>query len=350
MSRKNEVLVYKSNELIEARYTLSAVAQKLAASTISKVHPKSTEPLIPFQYTIAEMADISGVSEQVLRNKLSVYTKELKGIIIEIRDPKSPGSYRQLSLYREFQYDNKEGLLRVHFEERLEPHIRDFAGNFTKYQLRQIQQLPSGHSIRIYEILRMAYNKSRGQAPYQSTVSEIKAMLGIKQDTYALFSNFRKKVLEVAKRDLEEQTDLKFEYETIRSGRKIASIRFFIEKNPKFEAVEESNEPKEGEHIPSEISPLSPEMSTSIRMFVSDKIADKQILQLGMYEDVVLRGALTAFMKADRPRNPIALFLHIVKATDQEYQSVVAKTGRSDDYDPWDTSWADQYDFGIWDD
>ena len=92
-------------------------------------------------------------------------------------------------------------------------------------------------------------------------------------------------------------------------------------------------------------------MSTSIRMFVSDKIPDNQMLQLGMYEEVVLRGALTAFMKAaDRPRNPIALFLHIVKATDQEYQSVVAKTGRSDDYDPWDTSWADQYDFGIWDD
>ena len=175
--------MYKANELIEARYTLSAVAQKLAASTISRVNPKCTDPILPFQYTIAEMADISGVSEQVLRNKLSVYTKELKGIVIEIRDISSPKDYRQLSLYREFQYDNKEGMLRVHFEERLEPYIRKFSGNFTQYQLRQIQELPSGHSIRLYEILRMAHNKARATrspAVYQNTVSEIKAMLRVK--------------------------------------------------------------------------------------------------------------------------------------------------------------------------
>ena len=54
-------------------------------------------------------------------------------------------------------------------------------------------------------------------------------------------------------------------------------------------------------------------------------------------------------MKADRPKNPGALFLYIVKVTDLEYQSVVGDTGRTEDYDPWDTSWADQYDFGLWD-
>ena len=150
---KSDVLVCKSNELIEARYHLTAVAQKIAACTISRVNPTDhANPLPSFKWSISELSEISGISQQVLRNKLADYTRELKSVVVELRRTDS-NSYQQLSPFRVFTYDDAEKQLEIVFEEKLAEYIRDFSRNFTQYQLIQIQKLVSSHSVRIFDIL-----------------------------------------------------------------------------------------------------------------------------------------------------------------------------------------------------
>lgn len=103
--QESTVLVCKSNELIEARYRLTAVAQKIAACTISRVNPTDhANPLPSFKWSISELSEISGISQQVLRNKLADYTRELKSVVVELRRTDS-NSYQQLSLFRVFTFD-----------------------------------------------------------------------------------------------------------------------------------------------------------------------------------------------------------------------------------------------------
>ena len=51
-------------------------------------------------------------------------------------------------------------------------------------------------------------------------------MLGI-EDKYPQFKEFRRKVLDVALKQIEEKTSLRYKWEGIKRGRKIHSIRFY---------------------------------------------------------------------------------------------------------------------------
>lgn len=338
--QESNVLVCKSNELIEARYRLTAVAQKIAACTISRVNPADhANPLPSFKWSIAELSDISGISQQVLRNKLADYTRELKSVVVELRRTDS-NSYQQLSLFRVFTYDDDEKQLEIVFEEKLAEYIRDFSRNFTQYQLIQIQKLVSSHSVRIYEILRMAYNRNcSGSAVviHEIPLGELKAMLGIKRSAYKIFANFRRKVLEVACRELAEKTDLTFAIETVKKGRSVAAIRFHIHDNEQqfLEALHQAGDTPD----------LVPEscrdeaMLNMLKVVIPSLSGLEALLLVNGYSRELLTDALMDLsrrMVRCEIHDPARYFFELVKNKHRELQRRVR--------DPFDTSWAEGLD------
>ncbi len=233
-------LVYKSNRLIEGRYRLSAVAQKMCASVISRVDPTERigTPLPTYRLTITEIAEMTGVKKQVLYRTITKYTKELKQIVILIDRADGRPGYRQLGLFREFEYDGVDGVLTVEFESRLEEHIRDFAGNFTKYYLGELTGLKSRYSIRLYELLRKSHNMSKSDNEisfYRQSLEDLRQMLGIEKNAYTLFSSFRRDVLNTAQKEIKEKTGLEFTFATLRTGRKVSTVIFRVENNKSHE-------------------------------------------------------------------------------------------------------------------
>lgn len=336
--QESTVLVCKSNELIEARYRLTAVAQKIAACTISRVNPTDhANPLPSFKWSISELSEISGISQQVLRNKLADYTRELKSVVVELRRTDS-NSYQQLSLFRIFTYDDAEKQLEIVFEEKLAEYIRDFSRNFTQYQLIQIQKLVSSHSVRIYEILRMAYNRHcSGSAVviHDIPLGELKAMLGIKRGAYRLFANFRRKVLEVACRELAEKTDLSFAIETVKKGRSVAAIRFHIHDNEQqFLGAQAEDTP---DIVPD--SCRDEAMLIMLKTVIPSLSAQEAMLLVNGYHRELLIDAmmdLSRMMVRAEIRDPARYFFELVKNKHRELQRRVR--------DPFDTSWAEGLD------
>ena len=327
--------------------------QKVMRSVFSLISPDDTE-LREFRLTIPELMAMTGVSDMTFYKEIYDICMRLMCSAVSFKTPDNPRGFEIVTIFSLASYRPDEGYVLFKINEYLMPYLVQLHGRFTTYYLNQITPLKSAYSIRMYEILRQFLplndvKKGRQKGHRKVAIADLRGMLGVPEKKYRLFSRFRVDVIEKTQKELEEKTDLKFTFQLEKRGRTITGINFTIYPNVKFEPVEESDEAKQGDHIPGELSPLSPAMAASIRLFVSDQIPDQQMLQLGMYEEVVLRGALTAFLKTNRPRNPIALFLHIVTATDLEYRAVVAKTGQTEEYDPWDTSWADKYDFGLWD-
>ena len=59
----------------------------------------------------------------------------------------------------------------------------------------------------------------------------LRHFLNVSDDTYKLYADFKKKTIVVAQKELKEKTDICFEFEEIKIGRKIVEINFVILKN-----------------------------------------------------------------------------------------------------------------------
>lgn len=332
-----KALVYKSNSLIEGRYKLSANAQKIVASLISRVNPhKSDEPLPTFCLSLPELAELCAINEKKLYATISSYTKELKSLVIELRKEGSD-SYRQLGLFREFEFDSDDRVLKAQFEERLDAHIRDFSGNFTRYQLIQLQDLKSRYATRLYEILRKARNMDSpkvGVVFYTVDLAELQMMLGALCKSYTKrYDRFRQRVLEVAQAELEEKTDLKFSFEPLRSGRKIAKIRFAITYNNHVK-------PQEGEVLKHDIPELNPTLKALILQVIPD-MPETMMQALSCYQESQIKESIIDFMCARTTvdiKKPIEFFVGIVKKKSQLSNDRVA---RSIEDELNDIGWAD---------
>ncbi len=95
---------------------------------------------------------------------------------------------------------------------------------YTRYNLDIFLSFKSRYSQRFYEIL-MLYS-GRNQFEFTVDLSELKDM--IDANNYKAFSDFRRKVLEVAQKEIAEKTEFTFEYSTNGKQRGISKLTFFI--------------------------------------------------------------------------------------------------------------------------
>ena len=106
---------------------------------------------------------------------------------------------------------------------------------FLKYKLENILPLRSSYSIRLYEILKDWYelNKRYGnKAEKVIKVDEIREMLEIPK-SYQYSSHIKKLILNKSKKELEEHTDIIFDFEEIKTGRKVTHLKIIIQDNSK---------------------------------------------------------------------------------------------------------------------
>ena len=98
--------------------------------------------------------------------------------------------------------------------------IVNFAKGFRKYELKTAIEFSSVYSMRFYELL------SGQERPITFTIDNLKAMFMI-EDKYSLVAMFIKKVVEVAKKELDEKSPYSFKYQINKQGKKFHSITFF---------------------------------------------------------------------------------------------------------------------------
>ena len=349
-------VVYKSNKLIEGRYVLSAVAQKIAAAVISRVDPrpsKSGDPLPQFVLSMAELCEIAGISRPVLYRKIRSYTKELKSIVVEVEREDRKEGYKQLGLFREFDFDGSNMTLNIEFEGRIEEHIRDFAGNFTKYQLVQLSGLVSRYSIRLYELLRKSHNMGKTEKSvsfYQKSVEDLRLILGVEPKKYSnRFDLFRVNVIDRAQKELKDKTDLQFDYEKIKLGRRVVAIKFFIRSNAQFEALGKPGIPEPAVILPDD---FDEGLFSMLKVVVPDIPDQDAILMVTGYDKNMLTEALMDLSRATRDtviENKHSYLTGILKAKRLEESDKSRRSPTKEEENS--TSWASggMFDDSEWD-
>jgi len=231
---KNDV-VRKSDFLVKARYKLNPLALKFITLVIANVK-KSDEVDKEYVFRVKDFMELSGMEYKQLYNYLDEATDELLKSPLKI--PKEKG-FLKLNWVSSVEYHEGEGYISFKIDSKLRPYIFDLQERFLKYRIENILKLRSGYVIRIYEILKDWFN----QANRYNNSKKVEKIVEVRwlRDTlempdsypYGGSSGVRNRVVEKAKKELAEHTDIKFDYEEIKTGRKVTHLKFTIEENPK---------------------------------------------------------------------------------------------------------------------
>lgn len=109
----------------------------------------------------------------------------------------------------------------------------------------------STYAIVLYEFLRDYLSSPR--VP-RMTIDQVRALLGVDNDKYQLFKNFRINVLDRAVSEVNDKTELRCDYRLIKTGgNHYTHIDFFVESRPLLLAEPEPNP------IPAELDEILPE-------------------------------------------------------------------------------------------
>jgi len=223
-------LVTKSNLLIESSYKLSTLESKLILTLFSNVQP-SDDDINTYVFQIqpfVQMLDLKGKSKY---KDLREITKGLMQKVYEIR---IGDTLHQVSWLSHVAYNQGEGTISMRFDEFWKPYILQLQHNFTSYKLGNITKLKSSYSIRLYELLKQWQKVGK----HVFAVKELRSLLGVPDETYKLYANFKQRILLNAQRELREASDIVFDFKEIKEGRSVKKIQFIINHNSVFSKVD----------------------------------------------------------------------------------------------------------------
>lgn len=179
-------------------------------------------------YTIKalDIMDITGREWQYQQFREA--TESIGSRMFEIETQKSS---LQLWLFSSVEYIKGTGSFEVELSEKALPYLFDLKNNFTSMQLKSLLMCTSKYAKRLYML--GCQWRGAGKVP-QMTIDELKIMLGLKdpkgkkKEQYERFTDFKRKVLDIAKLQINNETDIIIDYQLTKRGRSYYWIDILI--------------------------------------------------------------------------------------------------------------------------
>ena len=218
-------LVTKSNYFImNSSYDLSLEEQKIILTLASMVQPNDEE-FKPYIFKISDFMELLGVNTKTKYTEIPKITKDLMKKVFEIEED---DVIIQTAWLSSATYKKGSGIVELEFSPKLKPYMLKLNSMFTQYKLANILSMKSKYSPRIYEILKC--NEFKKQNFVEIKITELRRLLKA-ENIYPLYSDFKRYIIIRTKKDLKKLSDIWFEFEEIKTGRKVTSIRFYIYSN-----------------------------------------------------------------------------------------------------------------------
>ncbi|WP_300379842.1 replication initiation protein, partial [Clostridium sp.] len=218
-------LVTKSNYFImNSSYDLNLEEQKLILTLASMVQPEDEE-FKSYNFKIADFIKLLGVENQSKYTEIPKITKELMKKVFEIEEEKKT---IQIAWLSSVTYEKGSGFVELEFSPKLKPYMLRLNNMFTQYKLSNILSMKSKYSPRIYEILKC--NEFKKQRYIQIEIDELRSLLKV-ENIYPLYADFKRYIIKQTQKELKKISDISFEFEEVKTGRKVTSLKFYINSN-----------------------------------------------------------------------------------------------------------------------
>jgi len=225
--------VVAANALITGKHSLKLLnSTKLIRCAIMQVE-KDDKELKPYIITIKELSQLFGISKSNLYRDIESITDDITSNPVVIRDMENGKTKRFVKIpwVRRCEYVADVGVA-LQLNEDLKPYLLGLKEYYTQYQLVDIMGMKSVYGIRLLEVL---LSKIMSADVYveqiyqiELTIKELREYCGC-EDTYPLFSDLRKRVIEPAMKSINADTlyDISCTYD--KKGKKyVCSVIFSL--------------------------------------------------------------------------------------------------------------------------
>jgi len=222
-----DYIVKKSNYFImNCSYDLSLEEQKLILTLSSMVQPND-EDFKPYKFRIADFIQLLEISTQTKYTEIPKITKELMKKVFEIEED---DTLIQIAWLSSATYKKGSGMVELEFSPKLKPYMLKLNTMFTQYKLANILSMKSKYSPRVYEILKC--NEFKKQGYIEIEIDDLRKLLK-SEKIYPKYNDFKRKIIIQTQKELKKISDISFEIEEIKTGRKVTALRFYIKSNCK---------------------------------------------------------------------------------------------------------------------
>lgn len=217
-----ELMLKQHNAITSGRYDFSSCQLDLVFMLLSQVkegqltyqiHTTDIELITGRKWNITQFSDST---EQLLTRMFEVETDE---------------SYTQFVLFQYFKYIKGTRTIEVKLSEMALPYFFDLKNNFTHFQLKSVLGCSSKFAKRLYMLA--CQWRTVGKFPKPIPILEVKRMLGLVDkkgnEQFKQIGQFKEYVLDIAKKQINDHTDISFDYELYKKGRSFEFIQIFVD-------------------------------------------------------------------------------------------------------------------------
>jgi plasmid replication initiation protein len=198
----------------------------------------------PIRLSLSEFANLIEVQDPNYVYMQQV-TRQLLEKIMTIKQEKTK---LQIGWLSSVEYSYEHGFVELCFDPKLKPYLLQLKERFTKYRLQNVIKMSHSYSIRFYEFLKQY--ETIGWRYFE--LKELMEILGINQEEYKFYANFKARILKPTKAEFDEKYKQKaieftFEFEEKKEVRKVVGLRFVIKQRKQIalEKEEKADKPTE---------------------------------------------------------------------------------------------------------
>ena len=216
--------IVQHNAITSGRYDFTACQLDILFMLLALIN-NNDEPGKAYSIYVKDIQAITGREWQYKQLKDATQTMGSKMFEIE-----TPETYSQLWLFQIVQYMKGKGYFKVIISETMRPYLFNLKNNFTVMQVKSALSCSSKYAKRFYALSCQWRTVGEVNIP----LGELKEMLylkdpfGIKKEQFLKISQFDEKVMSIAKRQINLNTDIKFDYEMIKQGRSVGLVKIKI--------------------------------------------------------------------------------------------------------------------------
>lgn len=262
----NSLSLRKSNDFISAKYKSTLLENQVMAIALTKIEVDAKDKDAPLQAKLypGDLKKLVSDPAHIYRD-LKKLAKTITGHTMFLEDGK--GNFKAFSVVPNADYI--DGVFIIKFNNELRDHVLGLTSSYTNLELAVMTDFKRNTSFRLYEVLKKdAYkipkNNSSEDDPsvqVEYNISELRFIIGLansddqmvknamanmgkdidwddlydkldkKDKKYEEWRDFQRRILKPAQEELAEKSDIKFDYEGLREGRKTKRILFTIYRN-----------------------------------------------------------------------------------------------------------------------
>lgn len=212
-------LVVKSNDLIQARYELNLLEQKIILYAVTMLD-REQDRFNVISISVGDFIKLIDTSKERYSEIREIVSKLMSK---QVRI-KSEGKDLLANWVSSIEYIEGEGTIELEFSVKLVPYLLQLKSKFTRYQLKNILHLKNKYSIRLYELLK----QFEGIKRREFSTEELRDLLMI-SDKYPAFRDLNKYVIKPTVDEINEFTDLDVSVEYSKRGRKVIGVVYKID-------------------------------------------------------------------------------------------------------------------------